>query len=54
MEAVSSDILLFKDTDLEENEHFISSLFLPYFKDIFLDLSEKSDAKNKYINKLIF
>jgi len=43
-----------KDYDIEENEHFVKFVFLPYFKDIYTDLAEKSDNKTKGINKLIF
>jgi hypothetical protein len=29
-------------------------VFIPYFKDIFNDLMEKSDRKGKGINKVVF
>ena len=43
-----------KDFNLEENEHFIKSVFIPYFKDIYNDLCAKSDRKDKGINKVVF
>jgi len=42
------------DFDVQENEQFIKTVFIPYFKDIFADLSEKSGSKNKSISKLVF
>jgi len=43
-----------KDFDLEQNEHFIKFVFIPYFKDIYNDLADKSDKKAKGINKIVF
>jgi hypothetical protein len=48
------DRILLKDFDLEQNEHFIKFVFIPYFKDIYNDLANKSDKKSKGINKLVF
>ena len=48
------DKILLKDFDLEQNEHFIKFVFIPYFKDIYNDLSDKSDKKAKGINKIVF
>lgn len=42
-----------QDFDPVANEPFIRKVFVPYFKDIFSDLSEKSDAKNEYITKYV-
>lgn len=49
-----SDIILLKDFDLDENEHFIKFVFIPYFKDIYNDLAAKSEKKAKGITKLVF
>ncbi len=49
-----SDIILLKDFDLDENEHFIKFVFIPYFKDIYNDLAAKSEKKSKGITKLVF
>lgn len=46
--------ILLKDFDLEQNEHFIKFVFIPYFKDIYNDLAEKSEKKAKGINKIVF
>ena len=46
--------IFLKDFDIEENEHFVKYVFIPYFKDIFKDLSERSDKKAKGINKMGF
>jgi hypothetical protein len=43
-----------KDYDIEENEHFVKYVFIPYFKDIFRDLAERSDKKAKGINRIVF
>jgi hypothetical protein len=43
-----------KDYDIEENEHFVKYVFIPYFKDIFRDLAERSDKKTKGINRIVF
>jgi hypothetical protein len=32
-----------KEYDIEQNEHFVQYVFLPYFKDIYKDLSARSD-----------
>ncbi len=48
------DRILLKDFDLEQNEHFIKFVFIPYFKDIYNDLADKSDKKAKGINKIVF
>ena len=50
---VPSKIYL-KDFDIEENEHFVKYVFIPYFKDIYKDLAERSDKKAKGINKIGF
>jgi hypothetical protein len=50
---VSTKIYL-KDFDIEQNEHFVKYVFIPYFKDIYKDLSERSDKKAKGINKIGF
>lgn len=49
-----SDTILLKDFDLDENEHFIKFVFIPYFKDIYNDLAKKSDKKSKGITKIVF
>lgn len=43
-----------KDFDIEENEHFVKYVFIPYFKDIFRDLAERSDKKSSGINRIVF
>ena len=43
-----------KDYDIEQNEHFVKYVFIPYFKDIFKDLAERSDKKAKGINHIAF
>ena len=43
-----------KDFDIEENEHFVKYVFIPYFKDIYTDLAERSDKKTKGINRVVF
>lgn len=43
-----------KDFDIEENEHFVKYVFIPYFKDIYKDLAERSDKKSKGINRIVF
>ena len=48
------DRILLKDFDLEQNEHFIKFVFIPYFKDIYNDLADKSDKKSKGVNKIVF
>jgi hypothetical protein len=48
------DKIFLKDFDLEQNEHFIKFVFIPYFKDIYNDLADKSDKKGKGINKIVF
>eukprot|EP00347_Sterkiella_histriomuscorum_P019499 403341396 len=48
------DKIFLKDFDLEQNEHFIKFVFIPYFKDIYNDLHEKSEKKGKGINKIVF
>jgi hypothetical protein len=48
------DKIFLKDFDLEQNEHFIKFVFIPYFKDIYNDLADKSDKKQKGINKIVF
>lgn len=48
------DHILLKDFDLDENEHFIKFVFIPYFKDIYNDLAAKSDKKARGITKLVF
>ncbi|CDW90010.1 myosin light chain kinase [Stylonychia lemnae] len=48
------DKIFLKDFELEQNEHFIKFVFIPYFKDIYLDLFTKSDKAGKGINKIVF
>ena len=43
-----------KEYDIEQNEHFVQYVFLPYFKDIFKDLSARSDKPQEGINRLVF
>ncbi len=43
-----------KDFDIEENEHFVKHVFIPYFKDIYRDLAERSDKKSSGINRIVF
>lgn len=50
---MSSKVYL-KDYDIEQNEHFVKYVFIPYFKDIFKDLAERSDKKAKGINHIVF
>lgn len=40
--------------DIQQNEHFVQYVFMPYFKDIYKDLSARSDKPNKGINRLVF
>lgn len=47
------DGIYLEDHDLEANEHFIKFVFVPYFKDIYNDLAEKSDKKSAGISKII-
>lgn len=49
-----NDTILLKDFDLDENEHFIKFVFIPYFKDIYNDLAAKSEKKSKGITKIVF
>ncbi len=49
-----SDKVLLKDYDIEQNEHFVKYVFIPYFKDIYKDLAERSDKKVKGINHIAF
>ncbi|CDW83301.1 myosin light chain kinase [Stylonychia lemnae] len=48
------ETILLKDFDLDENEHFIKFVFIPYFKDIYNDLAAKSEKKSKGITKIVF
>ena len=50
----TSNKIFLKDFDIEKNEHFVTYVFIPYFKDIYKDLSERSDKKAKGINKVGF
>lgn len=43
-----------KEYGTQENQHFCKAIFMPYFKDIFNDLLERSDNKDKGINKASF
>lgn len=52
-EDVSGKVFL-KDYDIEQNEHFVKYVFIPYFKDIYKDLAERSDKKAKGINHIAF
>ncbi len=47
-----SEKMLLKEVN--QTEEFISQVFTPYFKDIFTDLVEKSDAGNNRICKSAF
>lgn len=49
-----NDKVYLKDYDIEQNEHFVKYVFIPYFKDIFKDLVERSDKKTKGINHIAF
>lgn len=49
-----TDKVFLKEYDIQENEHFIQYVFLPYFKDIFKDLSARSDKPQEGINRLVF
>lgn len=51
--AISSKVFL-KEFDIQENQHFVQYVFMPYFKDIYKDLSARSDKPAKGINRLIF
>ncbi len=51
---IDDNKILLKDFDLEQNEHFIKFVFIPYFKDIYIDLASKNDKKAKGINKVVF
>jgi hypothetical protein len=44
MEQTDGKIYL-KDFDIEQNEHFVKYVFMPYFRDIYKDLSERSDDR---------
>ena len=37
-ESLTRNKIYLKDFDIEENEHFVKYVFIPYFKDIFKDL----------------
>jgi hypothetical protein len=49
-----TDKVFLKEYDIQQNEHFIQYVFLPYFKDIFKDLSARSDKPQEGINRLVF
>lgn len=51
---LTNDKVFLKDYDIEQNEHFVKYVFIPYFKDIFKDLAERSDKKAKGINHIVF
>ena len=51
---VHNDKVYLKDYDIEQNEHFVKYVFIPYFKDIYKDLLERSDKKTKGINHIAF
>ncbi len=51
---IYNDKVYLKDYDIEQNEHFVKYVFIPYFKDIYKDLVERSDKKNKGINHIAF
>ena len=51
---VFGDKVFLKDYDIEQNEHFVKYVFIPYFKDIYKDLAERSDKKTKGINHIVF
>ena len=51
---IVSDKVLLNDYDIEQNEHFVKYVFIPYFKDIYKDLAERSDKKTKGINHIAF
>mmetsp|Transcript_7445 Transcript_7445/g.6711 ORF Transcript_7445/g.6711 Transcript_7445/m.6711 type:complete len:100 (+) Transcript_7445:23-322(+) len=42
------------DDLLLQNEQFKKNVAIPYFKDIYKDLSERSDKKAKGINRVVF
>lgn len=48
------DKIVLQDLDIEQNEHFIKFVFIPYFRDIYTDLAQKSDKHAKGISKIIF
>lgn len=54
LQTSSEDKILFKDLDIDQNEHFIKFVFIPYFKDIYVDLADKSDRRGRGINKIVF
>ena len=39
----SSSKVFLKEFDIQENEHFVQYVFMPYFKDIYKDLAARSD-----------
>jgi len=51
---VTQNKIYLKDQDIDENSDFIELVFLPYFKDIYKDLGDRSQSKGKGINKMIF
>ena len=51
LNAFSERIEVIEDT-LTQNEQFKKNVAIPYFKDIYKDLVQQSDNKNKGINKV--
>lgn len=49
-----SDKVFLKEYDIQQNEHFIQYVFMPYFRDIYKDLAARSDKPTKGINRLVF
>ena len=54
MQEVAESKIFLKEYDIEKNEHFVKYVFIPYFKDIYKDLAERSDNKAKGINHIVF
>ncbi len=54
LQLEDDDHIFLKDFDLDENQHFIKFVFVPYFKDIYNDLAAKCEKKAKGITKLVF
>ena len=49
---MSDDRLELVDMDMTENEDFKRNVVIPYFKDLYKDLLQRSDDKSKGINKI--
>lgn len=48
------DKVFLKEYDIQQNEHFVQHVFLPYFKDIYKDLAARSEKPHLGINRLAF